>query len=639
MSDNFLNDPALLQDFVVESEELLQNMDQDMVALETAPKDADLLNRIFRAMHTIKGTSGFLGLDPIVKLAHRAEDVLNGLRRGECALTHPMMDVLLRARDQLGRMLADLREGKFGSYPLDEVLTELDRVQKKSQVIEPAKTTTPNESEPTTIRIMPAEPAAPPEEKLGANVPPVSGKIQPATPRSDPLVGEKAVAAAADGGSATPQQKSASATASDAKTMRVDVRKLDDLINLVGELVLERNRLVRLSHDLSASDRECAAFEALSLSSARLSFVTEELQIASLKTRMLPIEHVFRKFPRLVRDVAHARGKQVELVVEGQETEIDKTMVELIGDPLVHLVRNSIDHGIELPDVREQAGKTRGGTIRLEAAQQGDQIVVKVSDDGAGIDPQRVLAKALEKSLIGPERARTLSKQEILDFIFLPGFSTAQRVGDLSGRGVGMDVVRSNLRKLNGSIELDSEVGRGTEVRLRLPLTLAILPVLLVEVAEEVYALPLRSVVETVRISAKEIHQVESSEVLQLRGRTVPLLRLGKMLGVASDSKGSGQKVVILGVGNQRVAVLVDKFLGQDSTVIKPLSAYLHGSSHLAGATISGDGRVRLVLDPAGLLSTVDPSHAMRNNTPAGRSDTLVDDAAKAPRLAQGAGA
>jgi two-component system, chemotaxis family, sensor kinase CheA len=597
VSDDFLNDPALLQDFLVESEELLQGMDQDMVALETAPKDADLLNRIFRAMHTIKGTSGFLGLDPIVKLAHRAEDVLNGLRRGECPLTRAMMDALLRARDQLGRMLADLRAGKFGSYALDEVLAELEQVQK------------PQETRPlgeilVANKVVPVEIVASALEEQASQAEPLKlGQI---------LV-EKGAASAADVGNGLLQQKSPSSTASDPQTMRVDVRKLDDLINLVGELVLERNRLVRLSRDLSASNTDCAGFEALSLSTARLSFVTEELQIASLKTRMVPIEHVFRKFPRLVRDVAHTLGKQVELVVEGQETEIDKTMVELIGDPLVHLVRNSIDHGLELPDIRERAGKSREGTIRLEAAQQGDQIVVRVSDDGAGIDQQRVLAKALEKGLVSPERARSLTKREILDFIFLPGFSTAQKVGDLSGRGVGMDVVRSNLRKLNGAVELDSEIGRGTEVRLRLPLTLAILPVLLVEVHQEVYALPLRAVVETVRISANEVHQVEASEVLQLRGRTIPLLRLGEMLGTAGQDEGCGQKAVILGIGNQRIALLVDKFLGQESTVVKPLSAYLHGSAHLAGATISGDGRVRLVLDPAGLLATAEHSTSSKD--------------------------
>ncbi|MFI5114114.1 MAG: chemotaxis protein CheA [Terriglobales bacterium] len=597
MSDDFLNDPALLQEFLVESEELLQGMDQDMVTLESTPGDAELLNRIFRALHTIKGTSGFLGFEPIVKLAHRAEDVLNGLRRGECKLTRRMMDALLSARDQLGGMLKDIRNQEFGEYALDNILHELEEVQK------PAAGNPPPGEVPVADKVIPPETlaSAPPEQ---APVPETKKLVE--------VPVENGAASASEASNAPAQQRTASETQGDAQTMRVNVRKLDELINLVGELVLERNRLVRLSRDLSTGNLERDDFEAaLALSTARLSFVTEELQNAGLKARMLPIESVFRKFPRLVRDVARALGKQVQLVLEGQETEIDKTMIELVADPLVHLVRNSLDHGIELPEARAQVGKPRDGTIRLEAAQEGDQIIITVSDDGAGIDPDRILAKAVEKGLVSSDRTRTLTKREILDFIFLPGFSTAQIVNDLSGRGVGMDVVRSNLRKLNGTVELDSEVGRGTTMRLRLPLTLAILPVLLVEVSEEIYALPLRAVLETVRIQSGKIHLVEGSEVLQLRGDTVPLLRLRELFGLPAGGSESGQKVVILGVGGHRVALLVDKFIGQESTVMKPLGAYLHGSAQLAGATISGDGRVRLVLDPAGLLAAGSPGTAL----------------------------
>jgi two-component system, chemotaxis family, sensor kinase CheA len=594
VSEDFLNDPALLQDFLVESEELLQGMDQDMVTLESVANDADLLNRIFRALHTIKGTSGFLGFEPIVKLAHRAEDVLNGLRRGECLLTRRMMDALLSARDQLGRMLKDIRNQQFGEYALDDILHELEEVQKLAEDNRPLGEILVSDKviAPETLA------SALQEQEQGGE----SKKL-------GEILVETGAASAAEVGNALLQQRMAPETQADAQTMRVNVRKLDELINLVGELVLERNRLVRLSRDLATGSLERDAFEgALALSTARLSFVTEELQNAGLKARMLPIESVFRKFPRLVRDVARGLGKQVQLVLEGQETEIDKTMIELIGDPLVHLVRNSLDHGIELPEARAQAGKPRDGTIRLEAAQEGDQIIITVSDDGAGIDPERILAKALEKGLVTSDRARTLTQREILDFIFLPGFSTAQKVNDLSGRGVGMDVVRSNLRKLNGTVELDSEVGRGTTMHLRLPLTLAILPVLLVEVSEEIYALPLRAVLETVRIQAGKIHRVESREVLQLRGETVPLLRLRELFGLPAGGSESGQKVVLLGIGGKRVALLVDKFIGQESTVMKPLGAYLHGGAQLAGATISGDGRVRLVLDPAGLLAAASPN-------------------------------
>jgi two-component system chemotaxis sensor kinase CheA len=589
VDDDFLKDPELLRDFIIESEEALQHMDEDMVALESAPSDADLLNSIFRAIHTIKGTSSFLGLDPIVELSHRTEDVLNTLRRGETRLTQRMMDALLGARDQLGRILSDLREQKTCSYAMDDLLQELQFVQK------------PLEGPPTLGEILVTNKIIPPEALESA----LAEQARQAKPEKlGEILVKQGSASPAQVGEALARQRSATESTSDARTMRVDVQKLDELINLIGELVLERNRLARLGRDLASGGCDRGALdEDLSQSTARLSLITEELQIAGLKTRMVPMESVFRKFPRLVRDVARSIGKEVELVVQGQNTEIDKTMVELIADPLVHLVRNSLDHGIELPEVREQAGKPRPGTIRLEASQEGDQIVIRVSDDGAGIDPNRVLAKALEKGLVSPERGRTLSQREILDFVFLPGFSTAPKLNNLSGRGVGLDVVRTNLQKLNGSVELESSVGKGTRTCLRVPLTLAILPVLLIEVCKEIYALPLRSVLETVRIQDREIHCVQGVEILRLRDETFPLLRLEEILGLPPSLRKSEQKVVIVAVGGQRAAVLVDRFIGQESTVIKPLGNYLQGSAQLAGATISGDGKVRLVLDPVGLLA------------------------------------
>jgi two-component system chemotaxis sensor kinase CheA len=579
--NDFLLDPAMIQEFLVESEELLQRMDQDMVTLETAPNGAELLNRIFRALHTIKGTSGFLKFEPVVRLSHRAEDVLNALRRGEVQLSKRMIDALLAARDHLGRMLSDIRAGGLQQYSIDDLLAELEAVQK-----------------PTAIPRQPGEaPAAP----AGATT------TQPSSaPTPEPTQRSDSSATATNVPANQKPSVDAAADSSDA-TMRVNVRKLDELINLIGELVLEWNRLAQLSRDCTAgrlgSEELNAAF---SQSAARLSFITEELQTAGLKTRMVPIDAVFRKFPRLVRDLAHNLQKEVELEVRGQETEIDKTMVELIGDPLVHLVRNSLDLGIETPEARASAGKPRQGTIRLEARQEGDQIIILVADDGAGINPDRVLRKAIEKGLVTPDRARQLSSREILDFIFLPGFSTAEKVNDLSGRGVGMDVVRSNLKRMNGNIQLDSILGKGTTVNLRLPLTLAILPVLLVQVSDEAYALPLRAVLETSRVRSNEVHQVEGNEVLRLHGETLPLLRLRKMFAVGSgDGEIADQKVVILLVGEKRVALVVDRLIGQESTVIKSLGGHLRHCSSVAGATIGGDGRVRLVLDPAGLLAAV----------------------------------
>jgi two-component system chemotaxis sensor kinase CheA len=593
LENEFAQDPTLVQEFLVESEELLQRMDQDMVALEAAPKDAELLNRIFRALHTIKGTSGFLGFEPIVRLSHSAEDVLNSLRRGEVGLSSKMTDALLRARDQLGQMFSDIRSGGLQQYDIDSLLTDLEAIRQPADV--------PLRLGEVLVSNGTIHPAAL-ENAL------VKQSESPNEPKLGKVLIDAGAATRADVGNALIRQKQAAESQDQSQTMRVDVRKLDELINLVGELVLERNRLVQLSRDLASGKTAIEDLDsALGLSTSRLSFITEELQVAGLKTRMVPIDTVFRKFPRLVRDVAHSLQKEVQLLLSGEETELDKTMVELIGDPLVHLVRNSLDHGIEKAEARAAAGKPSIGTIRLEARQEGDQIVISVSDDGAGIDPERIGRKAVEKGLVTAERLRTMSVAEILDFIFLPGFSTAEKVSDVSGRGVGMDVVRSNLKKLNGLITLDSHPGAGTTVLLRLPLTLAILPVLLVQVAEEVYALPLRSVLETARVSSDELHVVEGNEVLQRRGETLPLLRLAALFAASScQQQDTSNKVVVLRVGQQQIALLVDRLLGQESTVIKPLASHLHHGASIAGATIGGDGRVRLVLDPAGLLGCVE---------------------------------
>src|SRR6266516_2997388 len=566
-------------------------MNQDLVALEQSPDDTELLNRIFRALHTIKGTSGFLNFDPVVRLSHRAEDVLNTLRSSEVEFSRRIMDALLAARDQLSIMLQDIREGGLKDYALDGLIAELEAVQKPA----PA---------PSRLGdILVAEGVIAPgalQDVLQQQA--QSGEIR----KIGELLVEKGLASKTDVSNALARQKRQADSVIAAQTMRVDVRKLDELINLVGELVLERNRLFQLSRELSMGRLEMQHLtEAFSQSTARLSFITEELQAAGLRARMVPIDTVFRKFPRLVRDVAHNLKKEVDLLVSDEDTELDKTMVEMIGDPLVHLVRNSLDHGLELPDVRESGGNPRKVTIRLEARQEGDQIIISVADDGAGIDPARIAKKAMEKGLVTADRLRTMTTREI------PGFSTAEKISDLSGRGVGMDVVRSNLTKLNGTIELESKLGAGTTVFLRLPLTLAILPVLLVEVGNEIYALPLRSVVETARIRATELHRFEGSELLHLRGETVPLLRLRQIFKVQyrADEKGS-DKVVILGIGERRFALLVDNLIGQESTVIKPLGSYLHHCSGIAGATISGDGRVRLVLDPADLLASASNSVA-----------------------------
>jgi two-component system chemotaxis sensor kinase CheA len=550
----------LLKDFITECDELVQQVEQDLLTLEDCT-DPEVINRIFRGMHTIKGTSGFFGFEKLVELTHHAEDLLNQLRKGELAITRAIIDALLKANDQVRLMMIDIRNGLSPGGELAPILEALELCS------QPAGKS-------------PQQAAAAPDH---------------------PVIAEALTPEAAEAA----EQKSARALAAarpDASdTMRVEIRKLDYLVNLVGELVLERNRLLRLSQDLAAADGKSPALtEAVAISTARLSFITDELQNASLRTRMVPIDNVFRKLPRLVRELSHQVGKEVEICITGNETEIDKTMIEHIHDPLVHILRNSLDHGIESTEQRIAAGKNPAGTITVDARQQGDQIIVTIRDDGRGIDSERVRQKIIEKGLQTPEHAAALSRRELLETLFLPGFSTADKVNNLSGRGVGMDVVRTNLRRLNGSVEIESSIGEGTNITLKVPLTMAILPVLLVQVSDEVYAIPLRSVLETVRMDSSAVHCVEGAEVLVLRDRTVPLLRLGPMIGATCDQPAS--RAVILSINEMRIALAVEALIGQESTVIKPLSALLRDSPYVAGATITGDGRVRLVLDPNNLI-------------------------------------
>lgn len=586
MSDDFALDPGLLQDFLTECGELLQQLDQDMVSLESSPEDEELLNRIFRAVHTIKGTSGFMGFNAVVELTHQAEDVLNLLRHKERKVTRHTMDVLLAVSDQLGAMMDDIREQRSITYDLTALLAQLKEIESGQEETAPAAAGSAPASVPSTILSPAAAPAPEAEAKPAAG----------ASAESSPETIENAPAG---------QRIRANASTEADRTIRVNVGKLDELINLVGELVLERNRILQISREISDLHVPDAVRSALGQATARLSFITGELQTASLKTRMVPVETLFRRFPRMVRDISKALGKEVNLIITGEETEIDRNVVEGIADPLVHLIRNALDHGLESPDVREASGKPATGQIHIEASQQGDHIVILVQDDGKGMDPERIAKKAMEKGLVTAERLRSMNDREILDLIFQPGFSTAEKISDVSGRGVGMDVVRTNLTQLNGTVEVDSEVGRGSTVRLMLPLTLAILPVLLVRADEDVYAVPLRSVVEIVRVPRENLHRMDGTEIMRLRDEVFPLRYLREVLGhplAAADD--DALRVVIMASGERKFGLVVDQWLGQEETVIKPLGSYLGHVAGMAGATISGDGKVRLILDPAVMAGT-----------------------------------
>lgn len=584
MSNELAQDDGLIQEFVTESEEQIQGMEKDLLALEHA-KDAETINRLFRAMHTIKGTSSFLGFDLLVELSHHAEDILNAIRKGEASPTKAITNVLLLVCDQIRRMLRDVGEHRELQYD-------------NQSLIEQMKVAREEKPTPRLGEILAAQPVVHPADLQAA--------LQDAQSSGEKL-GEVLI----ERGLATPLQveqaltrQGVTAAMAEHATMRVDVKKLDCLMNLVGELVLERNRLAQLSRELSTKQITPEQLDsALGLSTTRLSFITEELQAASLSTRMVPIEALFRRLPRMVREISSNLGKEVHLEILGQDTEIDKTMVEVISDPLVHLVRNALDHGIEPSEMRAAAGKNARGKLVIEAKPEGDQIVVAISDDGKGIDVERVIAKAVEKGFITGDRARSLSRKEALELIFLPGMSTAEKVNNVSGRGVGMDVVRSNVKKLNGAVELESRLGMGTTVRLRLPLTMAILPVLLVEANDETYALPLRSVQGTLRVAASQIHSIEGQEVLCLEDRSIPLLRLAELLDTPSVGRSEVHgKAVVIAIGDVSAALLVDKLIGQESTVIKAMGDFLKDTPIIAGATIGGDGRVRLVLDPAALI-------------------------------------
>lgn len=588
MSEDLAQDPALLQDFLIECDDLVAQLDQDLVTLESTPGDAELLNRIFRAFHTIKGTSGFMGFTQIVELTHQTEDVLNLMRKGDCKADRRAMDVFLNALDQLRRMLGDVRQGQPRTYELGELLGRL------RQIMQP-----PAPDRPMLGEILVAEGVITHAERRSA--------LQDAAATKQKLgevLVEKKLVTESQIREALSKQQSAASVKDTARTVRVGVEKLDELMNLAGEFVLERNRIAQLSQDfvarkLSGDDLEKSLVDF----SRRLSFITDELQDTSLKARMVPVDVVFRKFPRMIRDLSHALGKELDLVIRGEDTEVDKTIVEEIGDPLVHLIRNSIDHGIEIPAAREAIGKPRKGTLRLEARAQGELILIQVSDDGAGLNPERIGAKAVEKGLITLDRLRTMRTSEIFELIFLPGFSTAERTSDVSGRGVGMDVVRTNLKKLNGMIDLDSTVGKGTTITLKLPLTLAILPVLIVRVSDQTYALPLRSVSEILRVDRIRIHHSDCTEMLHVRDEVIPLARLRKLLHHEQTefSPQDRLRVVVLNVNERRLGLVVDDFLGQEETVIKPLGSKLRRVPGVSGGTITGQGNVRLILDPAGI--------------------------------------
>lgn len=583
-------------DFITEVTEILESLDQDLVELESKPDDLDLLNKIFRAAHTMKGTSSFMGFNKMMTVTHKMEDILNLLRSGKAKVTPEVMDVILEAVDVVKSIVDYLRENKEEpDIDISSIVGKLEDAYKKLQSGESL--------EPQGDRDIRVD-GTKEEIVVGGERPLTREELEAFEREIEELLKkelEKEKAEVED--KAKEESKKSDDKKPKENTIRVDVSRLDNLMNLVGELVLGRNRLLRIVHQLYQKYDQDELIQQLVETMDQVDFITTDLQFAVMKTRMVPIGRVFSRFPRVVRDLARELRKEVRLVIEGEDTELDRSVVDEINDPLVHLVRNAIDHGIEYPEEREIIGKPREGLLRLSAYHEGNHIVIVVEDDGRGIDVEKVKKKAIEKGLITPEEAKRMTEADALNLIFAPGFSTADKVSSVSGRGVGMDVVRVCVEKLNGTIEIKSEKGKGTKVIMKIPLTLAIIQSLLVQVSDEVYAIPLVSVVEAVRLNEDDIKTVENREVIVLRDTVLPLARLRNIFDIPGESSRKQMYVVVIAIGEKKFGLVVDRLIGQEEVVIKSLGPYLGSVEGIAGATIMGDGRVTLILDVAGIVN------------------------------------
>lgn len=709
---SFGEDEEILQDFLVEAGEILEQLSEQLVDLEQAPDDRDLLNAIFRGFHTVKGGAGFLQLNAMVDCCHVTENLIDLLRNGQRSVNAELMDVLLQSLDAVNEMFAQVQDGGDPQPASSELLARLEAMVKGEpapaaaepfpapaepdvdevdaefeQILAAAQESQPAESAPAAaasdeitddefealldsihgkgkhggapadeipvaaqpssapasggsdeitedefealldqlhggaapgMSKVPAAEAPGPAKPAGNNElitddefealldqlhgkgsGPTAGVTASPTPSApapaaaSSAVGSKAVSTATE---KPTKSKNAARDAGGEATVRVDTQRLDDIMNMVGELVLVRNRLVRLG--ATSSDEEIAK------AVANLDVVTGDLQTSVMKTRMQPIKKVFGRFPRVVRDLARNLKKEVSLELVGEETDLDKNLVEALADPLVHLVRNAVDHGVEMPEVREAAGKPREGRVVLAAEQEGDHILLSITDDGAGMDPEKLRRKAIEKGLYDEDAAARLTDTDCFNLIFHPGFSMKEVISDVSGRGVGMDVVKTKITQLNGTVQIQSKVGEGTRLAIKVPLTLAIMPSLMVMLDHQTFAFPLVSVNEIFNMDLTRTNVVDGQEVIIIREKSIPLFYLKEWLIPQSivDRHSQEAHVVIITVGTQRIGFVVDQLIGQEEVVIKPLGKALQGTPGLAGATITGDGRIALILDVPSML-------------------------------------
>lgn len=629
----------IMEDFLIEAFELIEQIDHDLVELEANPEDLELLNRIFRVAHTVKGSSSFLNFDVLTELTHHMEDVLNKARKGELKITPDIMDVVLESVDMMKGLLESIRDnGSDAAAGIDikNICVRLTQISegeapsaapeapaaapapepvKEPEPVAPAEEAAPEVSDAELSKLSDSEVEAEIERLLKVRkaedqarraskgiAPKSPEEIAPATSAAPAPAAKPAPSRERDADKKVPAASSNSAVAQE-QTIRVEVKRLDHLMNLIGELVLGKNRLLKIYDDVEERYEGEKFLEELNQVVSSLSLVTTDIQLAVMKTRMLPIAKVFNKFPRMIRDLSRELGKQIDLEISGEETELDKSIVEEIGDPLVHIIRNSCDHGIEDPETRKAMGKPEKGLVQLKAYNEGNHIVVEIVDDGKGLDADMLKAKSIEKGIITEREADAMSEKEAFGLIFKPGFSTAAKVTNVSGRGVGMDVVKTNIEKLNGIIDIESEVGKGTVMKLKIPLTLAIIQSLLVGTQEEFYAIPLASVLETVRVPIDDIYTIDGKNVLRLRDEVLSLVRLSDVFGVNKVFDGGDQTyVVIIGVAEAKLGIIVDTLVGQEEIVIKSMGDYLQNIPGIAGATIRGDGRVTLIIDVGAMM-------------------------------------
>jgi len=553
----------IVQEFLVESYEALDRLDGDLLALERDPNSRDVLASIFRVMHTIKGTCGFLGFHKLERVAHAAESLLGGLRDGALEVSPPIASSLLNTGDALRQMLAHIeRAGNDGEEDFLHLVATLERLRASGGTDVPTR--------------VPVVPAAPRTSSAAA----AAGKDQPKPQRP----------AAPRSGDTDEPNKAASVTDTN---IRVDVGILDNLMTLVGELVLARNHIAQIT---AGTDHD----PVLAAAAQHLNSITSDLQDGVMRTRLQPINTAWARFPRVVRDLAMALGKQVRVETDGDDTELDRSIIEAIKDPLMHLVRNAVDHGIETPAEREAAGKPAEGVVHIRASHEGGQVTIQMHDDGRGIDLERVRAKAVERGLLKPEQAKKMSVRDTVELIFLPGFSTADQVTNLSGRGVGMDVVKTNVGRIGGSVEVVTKSGKGTTYTLKIPLTLAIIPALLVTSGGQRYAIPQVNLLELVRATPDQIETVHGAPVYRLRGKLLPLVYLAAELG-GEVGETRSHHIVVLQADDRRIGLVVDGVTDSAEIVVKPVGSYLKGVDTFAGATILGDGHVGLILDIIGL--------------------------------------